>query len=1355
MSNEEETFQLIELNGFNPQAIDITTKNSSYQSLNSKENSEILIAFSIGSLFTLFDVKENRKLHVKFHENELALIKFFCKDKYLFTIDKSYNPLLSIWETNSLQLLFTFSLPFTAVSSFNQSNSKLRKFDSSKFMRDTVTNNLNSNNNNNNENNNYDESKTSAISNVYLEFFKESLFAIVISSCDSSNKQYFYLFEINKGNISFLMNTTLSLNSECIGLKCLAEYSDESGNNFTSKFVTLEDKAIQYWSLEHNNVTLNTKTHVKQYLIKNSLQVCNNLKLIFVLTKSDGKSIVLDFKGNFLVSINCSNNLNNFNLNELFTYSKVFNEFIFLGTNLGNTYIYNLNNFKLINKIDYNQKIKRKFLLNDNKNYETKESDVNSFLSNLDSLTSDRIFKLLNEENKKVSSSLTASINEVGPAISNLFVESNFMLTVFSDNSLLLTNLNKNLLKKSSDITDFKLNEMYFSYGHFNCILDIIWLKDDRNTFLTIAEDQSLNIWKTSNNINAKWANSYFDLLKMFDSKLNNSANFINKNFKYYFTALTLHPKFSNTLVTGDNKGNVYIFDTEFTYNNFKKIKIRSSALIKAFSFSKEGNFLAISFIDGLALLTDFFNDCKILVKLNEAFENCLNEDFNFVYIIKNKAKLENFKINNDNLKNYNVHYENEQNLKLVILQNSYSLQVKYISTQSGNFLINTYQDISYKCKIKYALVHPSEDYVVTLLETNVVNINLIDTGALCGQIRLDCNAYKFEIDISGLYITIVTDSSFKFENLDLNLNYQKEINPSSLLNKQFSAQNTYVCINQREGEFSSNKPDFEDSRYRKQTNKIRSKEDKLNKLNVNKSSSLMIFEFGTGNFFQQINNIFEISIIKYSNDAKYLTIAGKDGTISVWKTPKEMFLNINTVLDHIKKDNKFWDSFRINFNCNNNFNDFNNDNKNNNNDLLNEEKNKNNVYSDLISKSLSIHNNFNEFDNLNNKININSKQNATIIADKSTKQISNIKLYNNSNKDNIVYNSNNNGNKLPGKEINNFNENIDNKFTRKKEYKNTEVQTSKLNTETDYRNNNIIIKGKEFIDESDKYLINQPNSKSNNYEQMISNNKDNLLKYEYDNENTLNLQSKKNIPSENTIFKKVPEIIFSQQKLLLEGQEDEYQENQMEDQFVINKSNYEHENYTNSKLNSKQLEEEEATKNRFNKFVLDNNEKDNIDKFLKKESEIDLNKIENQTKTDKLINDNGIEKEDVYNKNILFSNNNNNFDNLIIPEQEIQYRKDYFINRNKFSRNSNQRILPDPSDIDDLIKSTTLLNKSESSFYDNIVNERIKIIPGNNNSNNNVNLNSYMNCNKNNTLTTDNIEFVYDKIQNFDAFLN
>ena len=150
-------------------------------------------------------------------------------------------------------------------------------------------------------------------------------------------------------------------------------------------------------------------------------------------------------------------------------------------------------------------------------------------------------------------------------------------------------------------------------------------------------------IWKFKGN---KLINNYFDLLKIFNS---NSNNFYRKSndyestleefsyftngkdskkvsniatVNYYITVVTNHPKNLDIILAGDNKGNIYQFDSELS-NAPKKFVVGNFG-ISHLKFSNSGEFLSVGFKVGNVILLDFNNLCKFCYLV----EDIHNDDY-------------------------------------------------------------------------------------------------------------------------------------------------------------------------------------------------------------------------------------------------------------------------------------------------------------------------------------------------------------------------------------------------------------------------------------------------------------------------------------------------------------------------------------------------------------------------------------------------------------------------------------------------------------------------------------------------------------------------------------------------------
>jgi len=158
-----------------------------------------------------------------------------------------------------------------------------------------------------------------------------------------------------------------------------------------------------------------------------------------------------------------------------------------------------------------------------------------------------------------------------------------------------------------------------------------------------------------------KWTNSYFDLLKTINYNLNNfnfisndkkmkslqdnksskpmqkpyySDNNINDKYenkietsysqqKYFINCLALHPKYQNTFIGGDNKGNLFVFDIVLE-KSLKKF-VLGNFPVNMLNFSQNGNYLAVGFETGLVMLTDYTNDFKFCLKIEDHFIDSSN----------------------------------------------------------------------------------------------------------------------------------------------------------------------------------------------------------------------------------------------------------------------------------------------------------------------------------------------------------------------------------------------------------------------------------------------------------------------------------------------------------------------------------------------------------------------------------------------------------------------------------------------------------------------------------------------------------------------------------------------------------
>lgn len=53
------------------------------------------------------------------------------------------------------------------------------------------------------------------------------------------------------------------------------------------------------------------------------------------------------------------------------------------------------------------------------------------------------------------------------------------------------------------------------------------------------------------------------------------------------------------------------------------------------------------------------------------------------------------------------------------------------------------------------------------------------------------------------------------------------------------------------------------------------------------------MYEIGTGRPASEIMSIFDIANMKFSNDARYLALGSRDGSVSVWALGDHLYSNV------------------------------------------------------------------------------------------------------------------------------------------------------------------------------------------------------------------------------------------------------------------------------------------------------------------------------------------------------------------------------------------------------------------------------------------------------------------------------
>jgi len=72
------------------------------------------------------------------------------------------------------------------------------------------------------------------------------------------------------------------------------------------------------------------------------------------------------------------------------------------------------------------------------------------------------------------------------------------------------------------------------------------------------------------------------------------------------------------------------------------------------------------------------------------------------------------------------------------------------------------------------------------------------------------------------------------------------------------------------------------------------------------------MFEIGTGQTAAEIKSAFEVSVMQFSEDGKYLALGSERGSVSVWAVGLHLYKNIKQVLDSMKIQPDFWYNYPI-----------------------------------------------------------------------------------------------------------------------------------------------------------------------------------------------------------------------------------------------------------------------------------------------------------------------------------------------------------------------------------------------------------------------------------------------------------
>ena len=666
------------------------------------------------------------------------------------------------------------------------------------------------------------------ISNIFVDRFRYNLFLILLSGINKNILYFFHLTNMNNNKYSLIpIGILQKLNIEVIDFKSFYNLD---------LIICITRNSLLYYkiNLENQICSLYKKIQFHFSIKSKSLKIDRKKGFISFITSS-GNCLIYDKEGNNINNIKFPLNNNN----EYFTFN-IFSEFnnsLCLVTNQGNILIYDIYEVVSQNYDEkYDFKIKQ-FIKNSNINqilkekYQFNKNDIN-YINN------DYYLK----ENKN---------NNIEIIYYN---ESNNLIMTYN-NSLLSLSL-FDIINKNFNVSSILL----YQFNHSQKINNGIIIYNASPTHLNQNNENNNNldfdniIYTCSDNniLNTR----YYNYSKNKFISYNYNFNYILSNKEIYITSIKFHPKYpKDILYLGDSQGFLYIISKErnFNYHKYNLNDINNNSnnfdnAINLIMFSPRSEYIIyIGFDNGLQKLFD------LKVDKNFNYYKLLSNPFldkNEIIFRKNKSHIINFCyffIYKNNLKDCFAYLVNQKTVKISKFETENNL---CISNSYNNDIFN----IIYNEPILDIKIHKSENYIISLNNKKQIYIKEINNGNIISI--LDFNKiinyiYNFDLDISGLYLSLICD----FKN-----------NQNNLFN-----------------------------------------------INSNKSS-ISIVEITSGkisNYIRESNNI--ITKTKFDYYGRYIISLGEKGEISIWKLNSEVTNNIQNAIEKIKNNfYDFWERFNI-----------------------------------------------------------------------------------------------------------------------------------------------------------------------------------------------------------------------------------------------------------------------------------------------------------------------------------------------------------------------------------------------------------------------------------------------------------
>ena len=651
-------------------------------------------------------------------------------------------------------------------------------------------------------------------SNIFIDRFRYNLFLILLSGINKNILYYFHLNNITNNQYLLIpIGKMQKLDMEIVDFK--------SFYNTDLIICTTRNSIIYYkMNLESQTCSIYKKVQFQLSIKSKSLKIDRKNGFISIIT-SKGECFIYDKEGNNISQIRCP-----FNNKEYFVFN-IFSEFnnsLCLATNNGNILIYDIQyknkeeeyNFKikiLIKNSNINQIIKEKYQINKNDfNYENIQENNNIEII--------------------------------------YYNESNNLIMIYN-NSLLSISLsdiiNKNFNNNSIEVYQYNHNQKINS--------GIIIYKSSPNPNVNIDLNYDNIIYTCSNNniLNSCFYN--FSKNKFITQNFN--FNYILPKGEIHITSIRFHPRYpKDILYAGDSKGFLYIISKQrnFHYQKYNLNDINSDNYL----YDNAINLIIFSHTCEYMIYIGFSNGLQKLYDLK------VDKNFNYYKLLSNgffdKNEIQ-FRQSKSHILNYCYFFIYKNNFKdcFAYLANQKLLKISKFENENNLCISNSYnndiKNIKYNEPILDIKIHKSENYIIALNNKIQIIVKEINFGKIVSI--LDFNKimnyiYSFDLDISGLYISMICD--------------YKNNNKNKII------------------DIHSNK------------------------------SSLAIIEINSGkikSYIKETNYI--ISKTKFDYNGRYIISLGEKGEISIWKLNQEINNNIIKSIEKIRENfYDFWDNYII-----------------------------------------------------------------------------------------------------------------------------------------------------------------------------------------------------------------------------------------------------------------------------------------------------------------------------------------------------------------------------------------------------------------------------------------------------------